>query len=407
MAHDVFLSHSSKDKTVADAVCARLEESELRCWIAPRDIRPGAEWSESIVKAIERSKVMVLIFSDHANQSTQIIREVERAVNKRIAIVPFRIEDVMPSKSLEYFISTPHWLDAMSPPLEKHIDYLISTVRAILDPTKSLPQSQQLVAPTPVPRPRQTFSVPLPHWARDRRVIGMIIMCALVVFYLLFRTPAPVESIFVGTWNTRMPLSGAQVTQSNQPDGTFVQSISLHENGTLFSKNTQYFMRTESGAERMISWKAQNAQTAEITSLVPNELWSQIAFASAPGSNVMQEISAHAGKTVWKLVRTESDGTQVWSYDPTFDGKQWRMSFEVGRDGTYRFAAELTLYGKIRARDQKYASMTDGGVTYTGDYDVIDDDTISVVTPTGPIVWKRTEQDGGMHASRTQRRGRN
>jgi hypothetical protein len=36
MAHDVFISHSSEDKPAADAVCAILEESEVRCWIAPR-----------------------------------------------------------------------------------------------------------------------------------------------------------------------------------------------------------------------------------------------------------------------------------------------------------------------------------------------------------------------------------
>jgi len=43
MAHDAFISHSSKDKTIADATCAYLEASKIRCWVAPRDIRPGGE----------------------------------------------------------------------------------------------------------------------------------------------------------------------------------------------------------------------------------------------------------------------------------------------------------------------------------------------------------------------------
>ncbi|HAH65240.1 MAG TPA: toll/interleukin-1 receptor domain-containing protein, partial [Rhizobiales bacterium] len=75
---DVFISYSSKDKPIADAVCAGLEANGLRCWIAPRDILPGADWGGAIIDAITGSKVMVLIFSGNANSSPQIKREVER-----------------------------------------------------------------------------------------------------------------------------------------------------------------------------------------------------------------------------------------------------------------------------------------------------------------------------------------
>jgi hypothetical protein len=36
MAHDVFISYSTKDKPIADAVCGTLERNGVRCWIAPR-----------------------------------------------------------------------------------------------------------------------------------------------------------------------------------------------------------------------------------------------------------------------------------------------------------------------------------------------------------------------------------
>ena len=48
MAHDVFISYSNKDKAIADAVCASLEVTGIRVWIAHRDTRPGAEWEEAI-----------------------------------------------------------------------------------------------------------------------------------------------------------------------------------------------------------------------------------------------------------------------------------------------------------------------------------------------------------------------
>ena len=135
MGHDVFVSYASSDKTTADASCAFLEARGVRCWIAPRDILSGVDWSEAIVEAIENCRIFVLIFSSSANGSPQIKREVERAVNKGKLIVPFRIENVVPTKSLEYFISTPHWLDALTPPLEAHLTHLGETIRLLLERT--------------------------------------------------------------------------------------------------------------------------------------------------------------------------------------------------------------------------------------------------------------------------------
>jgi TPR repeat protein len=133
MAHDVFISHSSKDKPVADAACVWLESRGIRCWVAPRDIRPGANWGSSIVQAIRGARVMILIFSSNANASPQIKREVERAVHFGVTVMPVRIEDVFPADDLEYFLGMPHWLDAFTPPLEQHLDALARAVKEILD----------------------------------------------------------------------------------------------------------------------------------------------------------------------------------------------------------------------------------------------------------------------------------
>ncbi|HUQ10756.1 MAG TPA: toll/interleukin-1 receptor domain-containing protein [Steroidobacteraceae bacterium] len=132
MAHDVFISYCTEDKPIADAVCATLEGQGTRCWIAPRDILPGTDWGEAIVDAINESKAMLLVFSSKANASQQIKREVERAVHRGIPLIPVRLDDALPSKSLEYFISTPHWLDALTPPLESHLQRVAQAVKALL-----------------------------------------------------------------------------------------------------------------------------------------------------------------------------------------------------------------------------------------------------------------------------------
>jgi hypothetical protein len=132
LAHDVFISYSSKDKAVADAVCARLEAHGVRCWIAPRDVLAGVPYGEAIIDAIHGAKVMVLVFSSSANTSGHIPKEVERAVSRGVALVPFRIENVTPAKSLDYFIGSVHWLDAMSQPLDAHLEMLAETVKRLI-----------------------------------------------------------------------------------------------------------------------------------------------------------------------------------------------------------------------------------------------------------------------------------
>lgn len=96
MAHDVFISYSSKDKPTADAVCATLEANAIRCWIAPRDVLQGMEWGGAIVDAIHNSQIMVMVFSSLANDSKHIKREVERAVNRGVCWVLFRDSVLVP-----------------------------------------------------------------------------------------------------------------------------------------------------------------------------------------------------------------------------------------------------------------------------------------------------------------------
>jgi tetratricopeptide (TPR) repeat protein len=105
---------------------------------------------------------MILVFSSGSNDSDQIKREVERAVHQGIAVVPFRIEDVLPNKTLEYFISTQHWLDALTPPLEDHLAHLAETITVLLAKKgakeKPLhPGGEEPAPPPPPSRPEVTI----------------------------------------------------------------------------------------------------------------------------------------------------------------------------------------------------------------------------------------------------------
>jgi hypothetical protein len=132
MTGSVFISYSQPDRDCAFELVARLEAQGTDCWIAPRDIAPSSDWASEIMDAISAARVMILVFSASSNQSPQVRREVERAVHKQLSILPFRIEDVLPSKSLEFFLSTQHWMDAFPPPREPHYARLCAYLKTQL-----------------------------------------------------------------------------------------------------------------------------------------------------------------------------------------------------------------------------------------------------------------------------------
>jgi hypothetical protein len=199
--HDVFISYAQEDKPIADAVCAKLETRCIRCWIAPRDVPPGSDFPEAIINAINGGQVVVLIFSSHANNSPHVIRELTNAVNKGRIIIPFRIEDVIPSKSMEYLISVPHWLDAVTPPLEQHIEVLVKTVECIIgtdmapaacqDHAVTTAVSPPIQAVKEIPQPPQTAQVvPQPPIRQESQhsglkallpIAGILVVAVLVI----------------------------------------------------------------------------------------------------------------------------------------------------------------------------------------------------------------------------------
>lgn len=133
MAHDVFISYSTKNKSVADPLCAALESAAICCWIAPRDVQPGLPFAGQITRAIRGSKAMVVIFSAESNDSEQILRELELAANARLPIIEFRIDDVTPNDDLRYYLSTPHWFDGTTVPLDDCLGSFAIALRTLLE----------------------------------------------------------------------------------------------------------------------------------------------------------------------------------------------------------------------------------------------------------------------------------
>ena len=131
----IFISYSHHDVAIADALCVAIEDTGATVWIAPRDIEPSSEWAEQIIDGINAARIMLVVFSGWSNRSPQVRREVERAIHRDVPVIPFRIENVLPVKSLEYFLSTQHWFDAYDGALDTHIPRLCRLVQSLSERT--------------------------------------------------------------------------------------------------------------------------------------------------------------------------------------------------------------------------------------------------------------------------------
>jgi TolB-like protein/Flp pilus assembly protein TadD len=128
----VFISYASQDTAVADAVVEALERNGLQCWIAPRDVTPGASYAGQIIHAIDAVKASVLILTQDAASSPHVLREVERAASKRHPIVSLRIDQAPLPADFEYFLNTSHWLDTTARDMGRALPKLVAAVRVAL-----------------------------------------------------------------------------------------------------------------------------------------------------------------------------------------------------------------------------------------------------------------------------------
>lgn len=398
MAHDVFISYSSKDKPTADATCATLEAGGIRCWMAPRDIRPGADWGEAIVEAIQGSRAFVLVFSENANLSVQIKREVERAINKAIPIIPLRIENVMPTKSMEFFLSTPHWLDAFTPPLEQHLTYLVEVIRSILE--------GRAVLPPPVQHKPGIASV-------DRRFLigGAIGLLGAGVVGWVFLRPSP---SFVGKWTAAKidPAPG-----SSSPFGMFSISLFL-ENAVTGSKLTAN-MEIGSLGQYSFDWGGDDTGTvtsngAGTATFASNASGASNVFSYVrlDGTNAYEAASMLGGKSGDSAIALTAPGTAQsilvgtplgssgdgigplvgrWYTHTPANGALGAVTtgLDITPDGSYHYHFDIAEFGLWHASDGNWSMTPQGALPSSGTYQFNGSDQVTCASKDGVTVWVR------------------
>jgi hypothetical protein len=422
VAHDAFISYSSHDKAVADAACAMLESRGIRCWIAPRDVTPGMDWGSEIIDAINGARVMVLVYSASANESGQIRREVERGVHKGIPIVPFRIEDVPMSKSLEYFISAQHWLDALTPPLEQHLDYLARTVTLLLSrpgpPSETSDDTPEMDDPAPPPlheppfatanaTPNATatatataaagaapggpasapaFSAPAfsaPAFSappatttaaalrRKMGLAGLIVLFLAIAGYAVLGRSKTVDSALAGQWSvTKDDQSGHWVSNLTfTKDGTYHLQISLLESGTMTGSPGHFHLVSTAQTVTDGTYILIDPTTLETTTPAGTVRWTR------------QPSSVNPNHT--------SDLFGIWDASPIVNGTLVHQEIDSRTDGTYHLTSTTEDAGTLTASHNRWRTASNTGRVLEGTYQITDPHTLSWVGPLGSTVWTR------------------
>jgi hypothetical protein len=384
MPHDVFISYSSLDKTAADAACAALEAAGLRCWIAPRDVTPGAEWGEAIIVAINQCRVMILVFSANANNSPQIRREVERAVSKGVPIIPLRIQDIAPARSLEYFIGDVHWLDALTPPLEAHLRRLAESVRALLQ-VDAMPRQSRAPSPNVAP--------PSATPQKTRVAMLSIVGCAIafatgigVWWYIRGHVLSPAShSIPAATSAAVDPsLIGAFELDTVRDDynwrfiftiaasGTYDLVTTQQESGTFqASGNTYRTVANKTGRVRQGTYSAVGTSAIAVTSATGTAVFqpTQLTTPLDPANPVM---------------------LGIWTSTVTQGGVTWALTIQNNPDGTYSYLARAEDNGMCTFANQQWRTMSAvTGQTNAGTYQVINAHSVELTGPQGPALWQR------------------
>jgi TIR domain-containing protein len=132
MAHDVFISHAHKDEQIAHAICEKLESTQVKCWMAKRDMPAGEDWTKATRNAIGSSHLLVLLISENASAAVHIEREMAHAFYTRRLIIPLRLTDTLPRREFLFYLENVRSFDAFGPTAEQQLEAFSTAIHGLV-----------------------------------------------------------------------------------------------------------------------------------------------------------------------------------------------------------------------------------------------------------------------------------
>ncbi len=314
-------------------------------------------------------------------------------MSKGIPVIPFRIQDIRPTHSLEYFIGTVHWLDALTPPLEAHLRRLAETVKTLLQIDPTPPRLGTGSGGDSLPAARSGSS--------NRRILAVMAIACLVAavagigIWRLGVTQAPlsapisspqppappaaqtravIDPLLVGTF-VRDSINDDcdwHYVYSISADGAYQSVITQEEYGRYQAANGRY--RTiggKTGHVRTGTYRAAGTAAIEVTSATGTATFRP----TQPSAPVNQASPIMLG--TWRATTVQG-------------GVTWTLTIENNPDGNYHYQGRTEDTGNCAIADQQWrrtSAMT--GQSNVGTYRAVDARSVEITGVDGPALWHR------------------
>ena len=225
MNHDVFISYSSQDMEAAQAICHVLEQNEIRCWMAPRNIPPGSDYGDVIDDAIKSCKAVVILYSEKAASSPWVTGELNVAFEEQKTIIPFRLDKTPLKGQTRVMLNQRHWIDAY-PDYKTKFNDLVKAVALAVGKDVQLD-------PTPVK--------PSEHLKKYKKPIIFGIVAAIVLGLIIVLYPIAVKQLHIYSYNKQGLHVSVKGLTPEQEDAltSILDDLVLVDGGTFMMGNTE------------------------------------------------------------------------------------------------------------------------------------------------------------------------
>lgn len=226
MVHDVFISYSSQDMEAAQAICHVLEQNEIRCWMAPRNIPPGSDYGDVIEEAIKSCKVVVVLFSETAAASQWVKGELNIAFEEQKTIIPFRLDHTPLKGQNRVMLNKTHWIDAY-PDYKTKFNDLVTAVALSVGKEVQAESLGTITIPGKIKHYKKPF------------IIGIAAIALIAVIYLLY--PLIASQMHTFTYDNQglhVKVKGLSSLQEKALS-TILDHMVLVDGGTFTMGNTE------------------------------------------------------------------------------------------------------------------------------------------------------------------------
>lgn len=289
----IFISHSSDDAATAENICSYLEQNGHGCFYAPRDIGSGHEYAEEIVNGIDRSAVMLLLLSEKANSSPHVLREVERAVSKKIPIIVYKLENVTLSKSMEYFLMTHQWLNAKQ---EKGYEDILKCIDSFSQ------HDDGTAVPPPAPAAYKVKNEQK-NSMRNKYIVAavLIVLCITGMILILVNRPQPPVSDSESTPTaSTTPYSAELLPAESSTEPVATTSAPAETTTTATTTEATTTATTTEATTTVTTTMPTTAEPVEIPTAPVVELGDTITFGRYNDEAIE-----------WRVISLSEDGTQA------------------------------------------------------------------------------------------------